>query len=102
MAAWRRAIGYFRRDWRLIVLLVLLVGMSFVISLVQPWVVPMLIDLVFTSARHEDWIHRLFVAALPGDVLGRVVGLAVLGLVLKVGQEATWLGLHGIAQSLEG
>jgi subfamily B ATP-binding cassette protein MsbA len=90
MSTWRRAIGYFRDDVGLIAALVLLVGISFVISLLQPWVVPMLIDLVFDTKPHTDWIHRFFTALLPGDMVGKIIGLAGLGMVLKISQEATW------------
>jgi subfamily B ATP-binding cassette protein MsbA len=90
MSTWRRAIRYFRPDAGLIALLVVLVGISFVISLVQPWVVPMLIDMVFDDRPRTDWVHRAFARALPADPMGRILALAALGLLLKILQEATW------------
>jgi subfamily B ATP-binding cassette protein MsbA len=90
MSTWRRAIRYFRPDAPLIALLVFLVAISFLISLIQPWVVPMLIDMVFDPRPRTDWVHVTFERALPADPLGRVYALAALGLVLKILQEATW------------
>lgn len=90
MPTWRRAIEFFRPDVWLIVLLVALVGVSFGLSLIQPWIIPMFIDLVFINATYDDWVHRLFVWILPQEAPGRIIGLAVLGVVLRIGQEATW------------
>ncbi|HSN99243.1 MAG TPA: ABC transporter ATP-binding protein [Candidatus Nanopelagicales bacterium] len=95
----RRAAGYFREDAGQALALLGVVGGSIGVGLLQAWPVAVLVDLVATGARAGDWVHRLFLAPLPESLVGRVVGLAVIGLGLRLVQEVlgvcrTWLGLH--------
>lgn len=92
MRTCRRAIRFFHEDRWLIAGVVSLVGISFLISIVQGWPVPVLIDLVFTpNAERTDWMHRIFLATLPTDNVQRVIIIALIGLGLKVATDVTFL-----------
>ena len=96
MRLYLRALSYFRQDWRLIVALLAAIGLSTVFGLLTAWPMAILIDSVLSPTPvRPDWIHRLLLSPLPHGRLGQLVGLAVLGLVLKLGQD----GL-GIVQKL--
>src|SRR5688500_18457387 len=81
-----RATSYFRADWLLLGILVLLIGLSTLLGLLAPWPIAVLADSVLTPQAHihQDWAHRLFLAPLPSSIVGQIVGLAVLGLLIKV------------------
>ncbi len=91
MGTCRRAIRYFSADRWLIAGLVVLVGVSFLIAIIQAWPVPVLIDLVFSPVERTDWLHRAFIRFLPAGPLGRIVAIAVLGLGLKIATDVTFL-----------
>jgi subfamily B ATP-binding cassette protein MsbA len=51
------------------------------------WPMAILVDSVLAAQAKTDWAHRLFLGPLPASRLGQIVGLAVAGLLLKLGQE---------------
>src|SRR4051794_9898320 len=77
---YRRAVGYFRDDWRLLVAWLALIGIATGLSLLAAWPMAILIDSVLapSAATHADWIHRLFLGVLPrSSKVGQIMGLAV-------------------------
>jgi ATP-binding cassette subfamily B protein len=86
-AFYRRAVSYFRADWPLVVLWGVLVVVGTALGLLGPWPMAVLADSVLAgpaAAAHADWVHRLFLTVLPAGVVGQIVGLAVIGLLLKL------------------
>ena len=65
-----RATSYFKRDWRWIGLLVVLIAISVAIGLLEAWPIAVLIDSVLTQTPHGDWIHQLFLSVLPASKVG--------------------------------
>lgn len=90
-AVYRRSISYFLTDWPLIVALVLLIGLSVLIGLLEAWPLAILIDSVLTREPKGDWIHPYFLAVLPDDKTGQIVGLVVIGFTLQVVGYAAWM-----------
>src|SRR3954466_15034539 len=91
MKFYARILGYFRRDWKLVALLVVFIHLSLAAGLLIAWPVGILVDTVLLLARNDDWVHRLFRAALsplPQGTTARIVGIAAIGLLLKVAQDA--------------
>ena len=98
MRLYVRAVSYFRQDVHLILLQLLLIAMSTGLGLLMAWPMAVLVDSVFAArAVQGGWVHRMFFAVLPSSMLGRVIGLAVIGLALKLVSDAL-----GIAQTLVG
>jgi subfamily B ATP-binding cassette protein MsbA len=98
MRLYLRAVSYFRQDLPLILLQLALIAASTGLGLLVAWPMAILVDSVFAAqAAKQDWIHRLFFAILPDSRLGQVIGLAGVGLALKLLGD----GL-GIAQTLVG
>jgi len=69
-----------------------LIGISTGLGLLGAWPMAILIDSVLSTSGAHDGIHRLFLAPLPTSLVGRVIGLAVVGLVLKLMQEGLSIG----------
>ena len=82
-----RALSYFRADWPLIVLQLLLIAAATGLGLLMAWPMAILVDSVLSAPTNTDWIHRTFLAILPRTQLGKVVALAAIGLGLKFGQD---------------
>lgn len=91
MDIYRRAMAYFRRDWRWIALLVGLIGISVLVGLAEAWPAAVLIDSVLSSKPPEDWIHRTLLSLLPRDKLGQIVGLVLIGLTLHLVGYSVWM-----------
>jgi ATP-binding cassette, subfamily B, bacterial len=83
-----RALGYFRKDWKLVLIWLALIALSTGLGLLGAWPMAILIDSVLGGAGNPDWIHRVFLALLPSAPLQRIFGLALIGLLLKLAQEA--------------
>src|SRR5687767_4660747 len=86
-----RALAYFRVDVGLIALLVFLIACSVGLGLLQAWPMAILIDTVLTHQPRNDWVHRLFLAPLPDSKLGQVVGITLIGMLLKILQDTIWM-----------
>lgn len=90
MAVYRRALAYFRPDWRLLLVVFALTGLSTSLGLVASWPMAVLVDTVLAqpgTAASNDWIHRLFRAVLPADRAGQILTLALIGFGVKVGSD---------------
>lgn len=91
---WRlsaRAVSYFRPERGLILLLLVLVALSIGLGLLQAWPLAILIDSVLTDQPRQDFFHRLFLAPLPSDTAGRIIGVALIGMAMKILQDGlTW------------
>ncbi len=80
-----RALSYFRPDRSLVLLWMLLIGLSTAVGLLAAWPMAILVDSVLSvSPAPPGAIHRLFLGPLPSTRLGQIVGLAVIGLALKL------------------
>ena len=62
---YRRALAYFTPDWAWICVLVLLIGVSVLVGLLEAWPLAVLIDSVPTSQPKGDWVHGLFWQCCP-------------------------------------
>ena len=88
MRLYLRAVSYFRQDLPLVCLLLLVIFASAGLGLLVAWPMAILIDTVLAPApRQRDFIHRLFLSPLPDSRLGQVIGLASIGLLLKLTQD---------------
>jgi ABC-type multidrug transport system fused ATPase/permease subunit len=87
MNLYRRALAYFRPDLPRIVLLLLLIGCSTALGLLVAWPMAILVDSVMSHQPRADAVHRLFLSILPEQKLGQVIGLAIIGLLIKLGQD---------------
>jgi subfamily B ATP-binding cassette protein MsbA len=83
---------YFVADWAWMVVLVGLIGVSVCVGLLEAWPFAVLIDSVLTSQPKSDVVHTFFLALLPADRVGQVVGLVAIGLVLHMIGYLAWFG----------
>jgi hypothetical protein len=74
---YRRAMSYFTPDWPGIAVLVVLIGASVTVGLLEAWPLAILIDSVLTQDPKGGWLHRYFLAVLPDDKTGQLVGLVL-------------------------
>ncbi len=95
MRLYLRALSYFRADWPLALLWLGLIGMGTGLGLLAAWPMAVLIDSVLSSRPSPDRVHRIFLAALPAGRIGKIFGLALIGLLLKLLQD-----LCGTAQTV--
>jgi subfamily B ATP-binding cassette protein MsbA len=91
MGVYRRAMAYFTPDWPWIAVLVALIAISVGVGLLEAWPLAILIDTVLTQNPKGDWIHGYFLAVLPDDKIGQVVGLVLIGLGLQVVGYTVWM-----------
>jgi ATP-binding cassette subfamily B protein len=98
---YRRAMAYFTRDWPLIAVLVILIGVSVCVGLLEAWPLAVLIDSVLTREPKGDWVHALFLSVLPADTIGQVVGLVLIGLGLHLVGYLAWMARMMINYHLE-
>ena len=99
--AYLRAARYFREDWGKIVFSTILIGLSTLAKLGQPFPLALLIDCVIPQVRPEktgDWVHRLFWATAPSSSVAQIVLLAVVMLLLRLLQEliGLWQGMYNL------
>lgn len=88
---YRRAFDYFSTDWPWIVALVLLIGVNVGVGLLEAWPLAVLVDSVLTREPRGDWIHGWFLALLPSDKPGQIVGLVLIGLALQIVGYSAWM-----------
>ena len=86
-----RILAYFRGDLPIIVALVVLIGVSLAVGVLMVWPVSILVDVVFSPKPKTDKLYTAFFSLLPVSTLGRVVGLTLIGLLLKVIQDVALL-----------
>lgn len=82
-----RAIRYFRDDLPLILFLLSLTACSTALGLLQAWPLAVLVDSALGTPSTENWMHRLFLAPLPEDPVGRIIGLGIMALLLRFAHE---------------
>jgi ATP-binding cassette subfamily B protein len=88
MRLYLRAVSYFRPDLPLVLCLLVIIFVSSGLGLLIAWPMAILIDSVLAPTPHDaDFIRRLFLSPLPETRLGQVIGLAAIGLVLKLTQD---------------
>ena len=84
-----RSILYFRRDWPWIGLFLVLIVLSIGIGVMQAWPMAVLVDSVLNPVPGQlGWPHRLFLFALPHNRLAQVIGVTLIGMFMKVIQDA--------------
>ena len=88
--AYLRAWRYYREDRAKIVLAAVLVGMTALANLAQPFPVAVLGDILLQH-RPANWPDRMFLRFGPTGVVQRVICLAVIYLLLRVAAEMTGL-----------
>ena len=107
ISAYARAARYFRPDLGKIIFSTLLIGLTTLSGLAQPFPWAILIDLVLVS-NHKlgrlPWPHRLFLHIAPHSIVGQIVLLAVVTLALRVLQEliGIWQGYYKIVIGYNG
>jgi subfamily B ATP-binding cassette protein MsbA len=82
---------YFRPDAAWIALLVVLIGLSVVVGLLEAWPLAVLIDSVLARTGRDDPIHRAFLSLLPESAVGQIVGLVLIGVSLQIVGYLLWL-----------
>ncbi|MGJ0506853.1 MAG: ABC transporter ATP-binding protein [Methylocystis sp.] len=90
-AIYERAFAYFVADKWWIATLVLLIGVSVAVGLLETWPLAVLVDSVLTKEPKAGWLHAYFLALLPTDKPGQIVGLVLIGLALQVIGYSAWL-----------
>ncbi|WP_363349528.1 ABC transporter ATP-binding protein [Methylocystis echinoides] len=91
LAAYQRAYGYFAPDWPWIATLVALIGVSVGVGLLEAWPLAILVDTVLTHEPKTGWLHVYFLALLPPDRPGQILGLVIIGLLLQVIGYSAWM-----------
>ncbi len=91
LAVDKRAVAYFRPDRPWIALLVLLIGISVSVGLLETWPLAVLIDSVLSERPNTDWIHQIFLSFLPVSKVGQVIGLVLIGMGLQLIGYFVWM-----------
>ena len=91
MGVYSRAMSYFAPDWKWIATLVILIGVSVCVGLLEAWPFAILIDSVLTKEPKGGWIHGLFLSVLPESRMGQVIGLVLIGLALQIVGYSVWM-----------
>ncbi|NMG22184.1 ABC transporter ATP-binding protein [Brasilonema bromeliae] len=79
-----RSISYFRKDLWLIATLLVLIGASVVLNLLNAWPIAILVDTVLSPTPKPNWIHTLFLAPFGEGRLNRIFGMAIVGMIIKI------------------
>src|SRR3569833_1347760 len=91
MAFLFRTLSFFKSDRSRIALLVLLIGLSVAVGLLQAWPMAILGDTVLSPYPHSGWMQELFLAPLPSDRVSQINGITIIGMCLKLAQDALTL-----------
>ncbi len=84
MRFYLRTLSYFRPDLSRIIRLLVVIGVSTLLGLLQVWPLAILVDSVMSQAPQDDAIHRTVLSLLPKSRVGQVVGLAAAALGLRL------------------
>jgi len=91
MRFYLRAMSYFKQDLLLIGSIMLLIGLSVCVGLLQAWPLGIMADML-TKQDANDWIHRVFNAMLlpfsRGGMPMKIIGLTLIGMFLKIAQDS--------------
>ncbi len=88
MQLYLRTLTYFRQEMGKIILSLVLIGLSTLSNLLQPFLLAILIDSVFQATPSSHWVHRGFLAIAPVDRWGQILYLAIAAVLLRLLQEA--------------
>ncbi len=110
MRFYLRAISYFRDDLSLIVASLVLIALSTLAAVLQPFLPAILLSM-FMGPPSTNWVHRSFhsltrsLGIAPQDRMRQIIVLAVLAVALRIMQELlamaqrllnTYIGYHGL------
>ncbi len=91
MRFYLRAMSYFKQDALLIGSVLVLIGLSVCVGVLQAWPLGLMAD-ALAGQHPTDWIHRLFNSLqLPftrDNTALQLVGIALIGMFLKVAQDS--------------
>jgi len=90
--AYARAWRYYRDDLSRIIVSVVLVGLTTLASLAQPFVLAILFDYVIKHERPGKLPYRIFARIAPAGVGGQIILLAASFLLFRLLGEAFGLG----------
>ena len=93
--------AYFRADWPLVAVLIVLICISVAVGILEAWPLAVLIDSVLTDQPKGDWIHALFLSVLPDTKTGQIVGLVIIGMGLQLVGYLVWMARMMINYHLE-
>jgi subfamily B ATP-binding cassette protein MsbA len=68
-----------------------LIVTSVLLNLLAAWPMALLVDVVLSPQPHTSWIHKLFFAVLPASKPGQLVGLVLLGMLVKIVFDGVWM-----------
>lgn len=88
---YERAFSYFSPNWPWITTLVFLIGVSVGVGLLEAWPLAVLVDSVLTTEPKGGWLHGYFLAVLPKDKPGQILGLVIIGLSLQIIGYSAWM-----------
>ena len=99
-----RAAGFFREDARKIVLSAVLIVLSTLAAMAQPFPLMIMVDSVLAERPPEHWVYRAFFAVAPASKPNQIAALAVITLLLRVLQESlqVWQGALKVRISYNG
>ena len=102
--AYVRAAKYFREDLGKVIFSTLLIGLTTLASLAQPFPLAILIDSVLGNKPDAHWYDRLFHRLAPHGVVAQIVILAIIMLALRLVQEliGLWQGYLKIVIGYNG
>ncbi|HYG73739.1 MAG TPA: ABC transporter ATP-binding protein [Planctomycetota bacterium] len=86
-----RSISYFRRDAKLILLLVAMIAGSVGLNLLHAWPMAIMIDAVLAQTPRTTWIHTLFLSPFGTNKIAQVLGIAGIGMLIKILQDTLWM-----------
>lgn len=104
IAAYIRAARYFRQDLGKIVFSSLLIGLTTLANLAQPFPLAILLDSVLLHKTEVPWEHRFFLRMAPSSVIGQIAILAVATVLLRLIQEGMglWQAYYKIVVGYNG
>lgn len=80
----RRSLSYFRQDFLTIVALLVLIGASVLLNLLNAWPIAILVDTILSPTASPNWIHQLFLAPFGDNKVHQTIGIAAFGMLLKI------------------
>lgn len=92
-----RVLSYFRQSLGGIILAILLMFLSSLAALLQPFPLAILIDSLLSGRPSGHWVHRLFYSLTPDSILPRILALAGIMLGLRIVQELLTLAQSVVA-----
>src|SRR5579872_5976725 len=106
MRFYLRAIAYFREDLPLIVASLVLIVLSTLAGLLQPYLVAILIDGILGTNANKLWVYRGFfhitrpVGVERGNLKGEIIVLAVAAVTMRVAQELLSMAMRLIGVNI--